>query len=253
MTTRNFALAFTALALAAASFAASAGIQFSNLGTAAPPASVGGYVMTPFDQSAQAMVPDSYANTVTVIPGSPIPGTLSITPVYKATTPSSWGTWSHGYGGAVYYNPGNQTTLTLPANTHAFYFYVEPDSGVFNLTAIADSGTSSGPIPVNGSFGATGYAFYSTAGEAITSITITTQEGYSAFAVGEFGINGQSTTCASEGYKGAQLTWCKNICENGLSGQVLDTWIHRWTNRYRDLPYCAVEGAESPQNPPSDS
>lgn len=55
-----------------------------------------------------------------------------------------------------------------------------------------------------------------------------------------------STTCASEGYKGAQLTWCKNICENGLTGQVLDTWIHRWINRYRDLPYCAVE---TPSNP----
>ena len=56
-----------------------------------------------------------------------------------------------------------------------------------------------------------------------------------------------STTCASEGYKGAQLTWCQNICENGLTGQVLDTWIHRWIRRYRDLPYCAVE---QPENPP---
>ena len=55
-----------------------------------------------------------------------------------------------------------------------------------------------------------------------------------------------STTCSSEGYRGTQLTWCKNICENGLSGQVLDTWIHRWINRYRDLPYCA---AETPNNP----
>ncbi len=51
-------------------------------------------------------------------------------------------------------------------------------------------------------------------------------------------------TCATEGYKGAQLTWCKNICENGLTGQVLDTWIHRWINRYRDLPACAAGGGE---------
>ncbi len=49
-------------------------------------------------------------------------------------------------------------------------------------------------------------------------------------------------TCAGQGYKGAKLTWCKNICENGLTGQVLDTWIHRWITRYRVLPYCAVEG-----------
>ena len=60
------------------------------------------------------------------------------------------------------------------------------------------------------------------------------------------GANLNTTTCASEGYRGAQLTWCKNICENGLTGQVLDTWIHRWINRYRDLPYCAVEEPEIP-------
>mgnify|MGYP001181055611 FL=1 len=51
-----------------------------------------------------------------------------------------------------------------------------------------------------------------------------------------------STTCASEGYTGTKLTWCKNICENGLTGATLDIWIHRWINRYRDLPYCAAEG-----------
>jgi len=55
-----------------------------------------------------------------------------------------------------------------------------------------------------------------------------------------------STTCASEGYIGAKLTWCKNICENNLTGQVLDTWIHRWINRYRVLPYCAAENGPQP-------
>ena len=58
-----------------------------------------------------------------------------------------------------------------------------------------------------------------------------------------------TTTCASEGYKGAQLTWCMNICENGLTGPVLDTWIHRWINRYRDLPYCAQEGGGEEEPP----
>ena len=51
-------------------------------------------------------------------------------------------------------------------------------------------------------------------------------------------------TCASEGYTGTKLTWCKNICEMGYTGATLDTWIHRWINRYRDLPYCAQEGGE---------
>jgi len=59
----------------------------------------------------------------------------------------------------------------------------------------------------------------------------------------------RSTTCASEGYTGTKLTWCKNICENGLTGATLDTWIHRWINRYRDLPYCAVEGGGQPPAP----
>ena len=52
-----------------------------------------------------------------------------------------------------------------------------------------------------------------------------------------------STTCASEGYTGTKLTWCRNVCENGLTGATLDMWIHRWINRYRDLPYCAKEEA----------
>ena len=55
-----------------------------------------------------------------------------------------------------------------------------------------------------------------------------------------------STSCASEGYSGQKLIWCKNICENSLTGRVLDTWIHRWISQYRKLPYCAVGGASSP-------
>lgn len=64
---------------------------------------------------------------------------------------------------------------------------------------------------------------------------------------------GPVTTCASEGYTGTQLTWCQNICENGLTGQKLDTWIHRWINRYRDLPYCAREDAPPPPPPPQET
>ena len=25
-----------------------------------------------------------------------------------------------------------------------------------------------------------------------------------------------------------------------LTGAALDSWIHRWVNKYRDLPYCLV-------------
>ncbi|MBP7159486.1 MAG: hypothetical protein KBA36_11845 [Thermomonas sp.] len=50
-----------------------------------------------------------------------------------------------------------------------------------------------------------------------------------------------TTTCAGEGYTGTKLEWCRNICERGYTGSTLATWIRRWTDRYRTLPYCAVE------------
>ena len=55
-----------------------------------------------------------------------------------------------------------------------------------------------------------------------------------------------ATTCASEGYTSTQLTWCQKICESGLTGKALEDWIHRWTRRYRDLPYCAAQAPEPP-------
>ena len=54
-----------------------------------------------------------------------------------------------------------------------------------------------------------------------------------------------ATTCASEGYTGTKLLWCQNICEKDYTGKTLDTWIHRWINRYRDLPYCAAGEPEA--------
>ena len=50
-----------------------------------------------------------------------------------------------------------------------------------------------------------------------------------------------TTTCASEGYTYTKLEWCKNICERGYTGSTLAMWIRRWTDRYRTLPYCAIE------------
>jgi len=54
------------------------------------------------------------------------------------------------------------------------------------------------------------------------------------------------TTCASEGYTGTQLTWCMNICEKGYTGVTLDMWIRRWMGRWHDLPYCTREEEEEP-------
>ena len=49
MKTRRYTLALSALALAAASFSANAAIVFQNLGTSAPPASIAGRSMLPFN------------------------------------------------------------------------------------------------------------------------------------------------------------------------------------------------------------
>jgi hypothetical protein len=258
MNTRRVALVMSALALATASFAANAAILYQNLGTAAPPAALGSYTMTAFDQVPQAAIPDF--TSVSSIPGSPT-GTLSISPsANKRTVPNGgWASaWGHGYAGPVFFTNGSTTaTLTLPAGTKAFYFYMHGDSyGTRTFTATTNSGATSGAIPITtsapgGAASAIGFAFYSTAGETITSITIT---GDDDFSVAEFGINGGvAKTCASEGYTGTKLTWCKNICEMGYTGATLDLWIHRWIGRYRDLPYCAVEGGEEPPPPPQDA
>ena len=88
-------------------------------------------------------------------------------------------------------------------------------------------------------------------------LTLTTFYGmnapaFSQFVFGDRQWNGTvrytltPVTCASEGYTGTKLTWCQNICEKGYTGATLDMWIHRWINRYRDLPYCARGGNEEP-------
>lgn len=50
---------------------------------------------------------------------------------------------------------------------------------------------------------------------------------------------GGFTSCAAEGYTGTKLNWCRQICEIEQSPGVLETWIHRWVNRYREDPPCA--------------
>ena len=261
MKTRRYALALSALALAAASFAANAAIVFQNLGTNAPPATIGGHTLTPFDLTPQIAIPN-YTNGISIIPGSPVPGSLGISPSVSRREVGNgwWGStqaWGHGYTGPVFYAQERPVVLTLPPNTKAFYFYVQPDQGgTWNVTATTNSGTSSGAVPVlsNPSGSANGFAFYSTAGEVITSVTITNDAtSYPGMAVAEFGINGgPATTCASEGYTGTKLLWCQNICEKGYTGAQLDIWIHRCINRYRDLPYCAQEGGGEEEPPPQE-
>ena len=253
MKTRHYALALSALALATASFAADATILFQNLGVNAPPAAVGGHTVTPFDLTVQNAIPAG--TQLTMIPGNPFPGSLGVSPaIAKYDFTSYNATWGHGYSSALYAHTSiiPTVTLTLPPNTKAFYFYAVSNSyGLAAITAVSDSGISSGPVAVTtnvvgGPNSANGFAFYGNAGENLSSITISSTSGV---ILGEFGIKVVATTCASEGYTGTKLTWCQNICEKGYTGATLDMWIHRWINRYRDLPYCAQEGGE-PELPP---
>ena len=77
----------------------------------------------------------------------------------------------------------------------------------------------------------------STTGSKSTTCSATDNAGNSRTATLNYTV---STTCSNDGYSGTQLTWCRNICEMGYTGATLDIWIHRWINRYRDLPYCLV-------------
>ena len=153
-------------------------------GTGPPPATLGGYTMTP------APHPGAPACTGMT---PPIPtsggGTIGISPWdgLQRCIGSGWGTWSHGYTGDVYFTGGaTSQTITLPPGTGAVYFYVEPNPfAVHTFQAVAQPGSvSTGTFTADGSAGATYVGFYDTGGGSITSITITSS---ADFAVGEFG------------------------------------------------------------------
>jgi PEP-CTERM motif-containing protein len=172
-----------ALGLVLTAPSARAGIVAVNLGTGAPPATLGPYTMTEFPQDGRA----DFTN-VTSVP-SPLGGTVGFSnPLNVRTVPSSWATWSHGYTGKVYFETGNSVVLTLPPNTGAFDFWAEPDNfGVFNVTATAQDGTTLTEA-INGLGGASGFGFFGTGGSEIVSLTVSADAGAAGFAISEFGI-----------------------------------------------------------------
>src|SRR6266478_8857200 len=118
-----------AIALSVVAVAANAGIVSVNLGTAAPPTAVGPYFMGVFSQVPQAAIANG--TSVASIPGGPGGTSLGVAPnMVKQTVGAGWATWSNGYTGAVYteLTAATTTTVTLPASSHAFYLYAEPNS-----------------------------------------------------------------------------------------------------------------------------
>ena len=176
---------------------ARAGTTGVDLGTAAPPATLGGYTLTPFGADASPL--DS---TLSSLP-APFGGAVTFsTPVRhdQVGNPNGfYATWSHGYSGAVYDTTAdiNDITLTLPAQTTAFYFYAEPNQWAdFSITAeTQDGATVTSTVAGNG--GASGFGFYAEPGAFLSSIHVTTTD--LDFALGEFGIAGVHIAGVPEG------------------------------------------------------
>jgi hypothetical protein len=175
--------------------------------TGAPAATLGPYTMTPFGTDASPL-----GSNVTSV-ASPLGGTLDFSvPMARGQIGWSWGTWSHGYTGDMYYTNGaTAITMSMPAGTGAFYFYAEPNPfSVWEIVATAQDGTVVSQN-VNGYGGAAYYGFYGTAGDLISSIAVTSSQD---FAVGEFGIADASVVplpgavllgCMGLGYAGLRL------------------------------------------------
>jgi subtilase family serine protease len=154
-------------------------------GTGAPPAKLGPDVITKFGKDAQPV------NAFTSGVDGPA-GEVGFAPdLEHLTVGNGWATWSNGYTGDVYFSDNGDVataiTLTLPVGTKAFYLYAEPYTFAdFSVQAVAQNGTSSGPIAVQGDAGARYFGFYAVNGYQIRTITISCSED---FAIGEFGIS----------------------------------------------------------------
>lgn len=174
-------LILTVLASASSGLAALTGVDG---GTGAPAATLGGYTMTPFPADVRADL--SLVSSV----ASPLGGDVTFdSPLQIRTVPTTWATWSHGYTGPVYWTQGRSAaTLTLPADTAAFYFFAEPTLfGPYTVTATAQDGTFV-TTTVEGNSGANYFGFYGTDGSVVSSIAVTAGENAFGFSVGEFGI-----------------------------------------------------------------
>jgi hypothetical protein len=175
---RKHLLCAPLLALVAA---ASAAIVTVDHGTGVPPATLGPYAISALPFDSRPVVSD-----VTDAPGSPpLTGDLGFSiPMSLRDVRGTWGTWSHGYLGRVYFtNWETSATMTLPPETVAFLLYVEPNPFSWQtITATAQDGTSLTRL-VHGDSGAAGFGFYGTDGDTIESIHV---EAEVDWAWGEF-------------------------------------------------------------------
>ena len=183
-------VAVLSLVVLAAATTAPAAITGLAGGAAAPGATLGPYVMTPFAPDPSPL----FVGVTSVV--SPVGGTVDFGALlthYRIG--QGWATWSHGYTGDVYSTAdATAVSMTLPAQTQAFYFYAEPDPWAeYTIVATAQDGTQI-TQNINGYAGAAYYGFYGTDGSFISTIAVTTPQPI-GFAIGEFGIATYDSSC----------------------------------------------------------
>ena len=155
-------------------------------GLSSPPVALGGYALTPFPDDPR----DNFTQVASV--PSPLGGTVEFSPdVSLRELGDGWDTWSHGYAGDVYVAEGQATlSLTLPAGTAAFSFYVQPDAWDLFEFQVSAGGSTSAAFTVDGDAGARYVGLYSTdPGQPLSQVWIENTDGQAGgFAVGEFAI-----------------------------------------------------------------
>ncbi len=155
-------------------------------GTGAPPSVLGGHPMTAFSPDDRPLY-----QLVSDVPDPA--GTISFaSPLSHHRVQDGWATWSHGYLGDVYFTGDGgekEVEITVPTGTKAFSFYVEPNTFArFTAEAIADDGTSSEAVEIEGYAGARYFGFAGVAGRTVSSITVKASDPM-GFAIGEFMIS----------------------------------------------------------------
>lgn len=172
--------AFALFAVATAASAAGADVIGVALGTSRVD-HLGSFDMTLFGED-----PQGGFTGVTGV-ASPLGGHVTFTPTLAACdVGTDWATWSGAYTGTVYWTQGaTSTVLTLPEQTGAFIFYAEPNPfDTYSVRVMTNDGTEL-LQEIDGSAGASGYGFYTTDGDSISSIGISADVD---FAIGEFSI-----------------------------------------------------------------
>jgi len=141
-----------------------------DLGTAVPPATLGGYAMFAFEPG--VIAGESY--TAHEVNGDGSDG---------------WATWGQTYTGAVHVKLGTLPLTLSLTDAQAVYFYMEPNQfSDFTMTA-KDSSGASVTTTINGFHGSSGVGFYQTDPLlSLSSISVICSDP-TGFAVGEFGVN----------------------------------------------------------------